>query len=67
MQQVVRLERGSFVFHLIACGATAYGISTGVMNAMGWGPLIIHLGLATGFGYYGFRGGAAAHAAVQPA
>lgn len=61
------IVRGSFLFHLIAFGANAYGVSTGVMNAMGWGPVLIHLGLATGFGYYSFRAGAAAPAAVQPA
>jgi hypothetical protein len=47
--------RGSFLFHLIAFGGTAYGLATGVMNAMGWGPVLIHLGLALGFGYYSFR------------
>jgi hypothetical protein len=61
------IVRGSFVFHLIAFGANAYGIATGVMNVMGWGPVLIHLGLAIGFGYHSFRAAAAAPAAVQPA
>lgn len=50
------IVRGSFVFHLIAFGGNAYGLATGVMNALGWGPVLIHLGLAIGFGYYGFGG-----------
>jgi hypothetical protein len=54
------IVRGAFLFHLIAFGGTAYGIATGVMNAMGWGPVLIHLGLALGFGYYSFRPAATA-------
>lgn len=61
------IVRGSFVFHLIAFGANAYGIATGVMNIIGWGPVFIHLGLAIGFGYHSFRAGAAAPPVVQPA
>jgi hypothetical protein len=49
------IVRGSFLFHLIAFGATTHGITTGVLNTMGLGPVLIHLGLAFGFGYYSFR------------
>lgn len=58
------IVRGSSLFHLIAFGGTAYGLATGVMNAMGWSPVLIHLGLALGFGYYSFRTAAAVPAAV---
>jgi hypothetical protein len=59
------IVRGAFLFHLIAFGGTAYGLATGVLNAMGWGPVLIHLGLALGFGYYSFR--PAATTAAKPA
>lgn len=48
------LLQGAFVFVLIGLIVSLHAMYAGLMNAMGWVPVIIQALLAIGFGYFGF-------------
>lgn len=46
------------LYNLVDLGVVLSATLAGTMNAMGWGPVALHLFLAAGFGYFAFAGGA---------
>jgi hypothetical protein len=46
--------RASVVYNVIDLPVVLHAVLTGMMNAMGWVPVILHVVLAAGFGYFAF-------------
>ena len=46
--------QGACVMNVIGLIVSLHAVFTGLMNAVGWLPVIIQLLLAIGFGYFGF-------------
>ena len=41
-----------FLYNLVDLGVVLTATLAGTMSAMGWGPVVLHLILAVGFGYF---------------
>jgi hypothetical protein len=48
--------RGSAIYNIVSAVPILFGVLGGVLNTLGWIPVIIHVLLAAGFFNYGFRG-----------
>jgi hypothetical protein len=46
--------RASFIYNVVDLPVVFIATLTGVMGPLGWIPVILHLLLALGFGYFGF-------------
>lgn len=48
------LMRASLVYNVIDLPIVIQASLAGTMNALGWGPVVLHIVLAAGFGYFAF-------------
>lgn len=54
-QALTAILRAAAIYFAVSTIPLVLGVSGGLANALGWGTVVIHVGLAAGFWHYGMR------------